>query len=125
MAGNKIRKIAVSLAMKCLTSILSFYFLMLSLLPCTDTCASENEMQDGRHRMVSGEHSGCSHQQDDDLCSPFCTCTCCGQVTAGFKTPGFHPGRFFLFADAPFTYQRPLQREFPDGIFRPPKVVIA
>ena len=111
--------------MKCLSCILSFYFLMLSLLPCTDTCASENEVQGGRDRLVSGEHSGCGHEQEDDLCSPFCTCTCCGQVTAGFKTPGFHSGRLILSSAASFTYRTPLQREFPDGIFRPPKVVMA
>ena len=55
--------------------ILSIIILALSLVPCSDddNCNEPNIA-------LSSDHSG--HEHDEDSCTPFCTCSCCG--CAGF-----------------------------------------
>jgi hypothetical protein len=58
--------------MKLFAFILSFYILMLATLPCIDV-PHDGSLQNTE---FSQNNSG-SHQNGDDLCSPFCTCYCC------------------------------------------------
>jgi len=56
-----------------MTTLLTFYFLSLSLLPCSDDLAGEGCSVE-THFCTSSADDGTS---DVDLCSPFCTCSCC------------------------------------------------
>jgi hypothetical protein len=60
------------ITMKVLNGILIFYVLVLLALPCLDVpkdvAAVHTEISHGAH---SHNHDG------DDLCSPFCACSCC------------------------------------------------
>jgi hypothetical protein len=58
--------------MKLLAYILSFYVVLLTLMPCVDL------PQDNRlHQQEMTAQTGTTHQDCQDVCSPFCTCNCC------------------------------------------------
>lgn len=52
----------------------SFYVLFLSVLPCSDRveCADHARMENSQNT----DHQ--NHKHETELCSPFCTCACCG-----------------------------------------------
>lgn len=56
-------------------SIFSLYLIMLSCLPCADM-----EVNDPIHssKEISSNDENHSHNKDNDTCSPFCICNCCG-----------------------------------------------
>ncbi len=73
--------------MKLINYILSIYLVALSSIPCADM-----EVSSAAHKAVeiSSSHDEKSHNHDkeNDLCSPFCSCNCCGsQIVTYFKTP--------------------------------------
>ncbi len=75
--------------MKLLNYILSIYLIALSCLPCADM-----EVSSAAHKVVeiSSNHDEKSHNHDkeNDLCSPFCSCNCCGsQIVSYFKVSNF------------------------------------
>jgi hypothetical protein len=52
---------------------MAIYILVLSIVPCSD---AHNLCNKKAKTELSNEHS---HEHDeDDACSPFCTCNCCG-----------------------------------------------
>jgi hypothetical protein len=59
--------------MKALTVILSFYIVVLTIIPCID---KPHEKTVGR--MELSGNSTHSDEQGADHCSPFCVCSCCG-----------------------------------------------
>ncbi|MCZ2223504.1 MAG: hypothetical protein LC122_07720 [Chitinophagales bacterium] len=65
--------------MKFLTGIFIIYFLALSIMPCND--AHDICLNNAETATLSQNY--CSHHQpeDNDFCSPFCTCNCCRTST--------------------------------------------
>ena len=61
--------------MRLFAFILSIIILALSVVPCSD-----NDNCNQPTTELSSDHSGHEHQEDS--CTPFCTCSCCG--CAGF-----------------------------------------
>ena len=59
--------------MRWFCAILALYVFALSVRPCADT------MKDGHEQCVV-QPEGDQHEHMD-MCSPFCTCTCCAGVT--------------------------------------------
>lgn len=59
--------------MRILCALLAVYVLALSVHTCSDGNAQE-------HVACAQEQSGDEHH-DLDVCSPFCTCTCCAGIT--------------------------------------------
>jgi hypothetical protein len=57
--------------MKLLTLLLALYTLALSMVPCNDV--HEGEANIPMTVQAAQEH----HQEDKDICSPFCLCNCC------------------------------------------------
>lgn len=69
--------------MKFLNYILSIYLVALSCLPCADIEArSADNMPAGIS--YSHEKESHSHDKESDMCSPFCTCSCCGSLIVGY-----------------------------------------
>lgn len=58
--------------MKLLASILSFYILLLTAIPCIDQ-PEDYTLQ----KTEIAQNTTDSHQHEGDQCSPFCTCDCC------------------------------------------------
>ncbi|MEZ4884459.1 MAG: DUF6660 family protein [Chitinophagales bacterium] len=86
--------------MKYLSIILSFFLLTLSVLPCTDVYAcEENNMMESH---MSHDHS----ENEQDHCPPFCLCSCCGitfttenlQVSCETAPPVQNQGYSFFYS---------------------------
>ncbi|RYU95107.1 DUF6660 family protein [Emticicia agri] len=57
---------------------MSFYLLFLACMPCHDTAASVVEA--AQTIVCSHSDSQACHGDDSDLCSPLCSCACCGTI---------------------------------------------
>ncbi|MBC3787760.1 DUF6660 family protein [Spirosoma utsteinense] len=57
--------------------LLSMYMLLLSVLPCTDSHARPNERTT---TIAADTHRHPADSAANDLCSPLCSCSCCGMV---------------------------------------------
>ena len=111
--------------MKIATNIFTIYMLALSLVPCGDGGGGIVEIANllfgEEHQHISG-HEQHSNDCGDDLCSPFCICSCCSSVLDApiklpfqIKSPPPIPGRTPLFVPN-ITYS-----SFPSTIWQPPK----
>jgi len=70
--------------MKLRIFILAFFILALSLLPCSDYAPFSHTDEQPTIAYNNTDHHDDSHAQQSDLCSPFCTCNCCGRTIATF-----------------------------------------
>lgn len=61
--------------MKLTWFLFSIYVVSLSLLPCNDIDICGSFAKTGLHKNHSQDKNTDPH---DDLCAPFCSCTCCG-----------------------------------------------
>ena len=61
---------------KFLTLLFAFYILLLPCIPCSDKeeCINDLETQ------ITQSSSHQQHQQENEACTPFCSCACCGQT---------------------------------------------
>ncbi|MGG9963900.1 DUF6660 family protein [Ferruginibacter sp. SUN106] len=106
--------------MKWLAFIFSWYILLLPALPCADS----NECKPVDQTKVSAtDCRGQQHQHEDEACSPFCACACCGQVFA----PGFQLNKINLTKPATqkqqyFYTSVSLSSRHLGTIWQPPKV---
>jgi len=73
--------------MKVFACIFSFYILTLTALPCIDATNVDLSQQ-----IEISQNCADTHNNDIDLCSPFCTCNCCVSpiITQGFIVQNFH-----------------------------------
>ena len=62
--------------------ILSCYILVLSCLPCGDAIAHADAQRAQTVQQANGHQ-----QQEEDLCSPFCFCSCCNIQAAPQHLP--------------------------------------
>jgi hypothetical protein len=60
------------------STILSIVFLLLSCLPCADKDETFSSLK------VS-EYSSSKQHHDNDTCSPFCVCNCCGTQSVAYN----------------------------------------
>ena len=60
-------------AVKVIPLILAVYTLLLCLMPCADAHGCEQLPDAGEVA-----HHDDKHSHEEDLCSPFCVCSCCG-----------------------------------------------
>ncbi|MCU0440632.1 MAG: hypothetical protein MUC49_22280 [Raineya sp.] len=96
--------------------IWTIYLSALSLMPCSDiynNCEPSVKLIDNHQ-----------HQDDtDDLCSPFCSCSCCSVVVMLHEYPANFSERLFsengnlLNSSIPF-----LESSFSGNIWQPPKI---
>lgn len=68
--------------MKWITVILSLYLMALSNMPCADM-----EVDSAAHKIAQfSSEANHSHDKQNDLCSPFCACNCCGAQVLTYQT---------------------------------------
>lgn len=111
--------------MKYFAAIFSLYFLVLSIIPCTDIHATEISADRTLNGMLFEQHQDCPHEKEQDFCPPFCICNCCGQI---FLTP--QPFKFgisslnilHLREINSFYYAENWQSDYLSAIFRPPQL---
>jgi len=66
--------VVIFAGMKKLLLLLPLYLLFISCMPCADS-------EEGNAGNVTSVSRGTSdgHEKQDETCSPFCSCNCCGQ----------------------------------------------
>jgi hypothetical protein len=101
---------------KLLGIILSVYFLALNLVPCSDTGNSKDDTQ-----VISVIDFDGDHDQDCELCSPFCQCHCCHVHTIDFGMVDFKPIPDPISQEN-FSHIDSLSEEITFSLVQPPKV---
>lgn len=107
--------------MKWIAIILSIYLMALSNMPCADM-----EVNSAMHKTAQfSSEENHSHDKENDLCSPFCACNCCGVQILSYQTP-----ITFEFPKAcnPISIQLPsynslLASNFYGSIWQPPQLL--
>lgn len=105
--------------------IFSLYYLALSCLPCTD---NEHEVLPPQYQIESisqNDHDHENHSHCNDICSPFCSCACCG-MTISFQSTINYTTEFQLIVlpivSENFSYQSPNSLQYLQGVFQPPQI---
>ena len=80
-----------------ITLLLATYLFALMVLPCNDSCSS-----DGDKKTKTFDTAQEHHDEDKDVCSPFCFCSCCAaaMITFQFKDFNFIPTYFLRYFSA-------------------------
>ena len=102
--------------------IFVLYFVALILMPCTDIHASDPASFGAS---ITTEHDSCPHEKETDFCSPFCICSCCGQVvlvTVTDRDQARKSNTFMVESELISTDTPSFQSEYLDRLFHPPKV---
>ncbi|WPO77728.1 DUF6660 family protein [Flavobacterium sp. KACC 22761] len=106
--------------MKWIAALLSIYLMALSNMPCADM-----EVNSAMHKTAqfSSENSH-THDKDNDLCSPFCACNCCGAQVLSYQ-----PVAVFQFSLPSSLITNPLPNynsvfisNFYGSIWQPPQI---
>ncbi|MAY21308.1 MAG: hypothetical protein CMC74_00825 [Flavobacteriaceae bacterium] len=102
--------------MKFLVVILSFYFLALNVVPCSDA----EKINDDSQVVTVTDFEG-DHDQDCELCSPFCQCHCCHVHTLDFGIASFNPFQDTILKEN-FSHFDSLGKDIRHSLLQPPKV---
>ena len=85
-------------------------------MPCSDTAETKDDSQ-----VVSLVDFDGEHDQDCELCSPFCQCHCCHVHTVDFGIVHFEPLQPPISQDN-FKHFDSLGKDFLHSLFQPPQV---
>jgi len=100
--------------------VLAFYTAALSCIPCKDNVSTNSY---ANTVILVNSTSDTSHSPDVDLCTPFCTCSCCASVSLQQQIP-FLPakGNFSIFQEITFAYLSRSHSGDLTSIWQPPRV---
>ena len=91
-------------------------------MPCADI-----EVNSFAHDTVvhQNENDNHSHDKENDLCSPFCICNCCGaQILSSFSGINYEFERVTALIKLPLpTYKSIHSSNFYGSIWQPPQIV--
>lgn len=101
--------------MKFWSSLIAIMILVLSCMPCSDAGASVSARS---HTSTSADtkHPGGHEEEHQDLCSPFCQCSCCSLAYALPLPPAPEPAGVPVFRNKAFAL---LTQQYPAGIALP------
>jgi hypothetical protein len=106
--------------MRILLIVLAIYTTALSCIPCKDSVQTRE-----RGTVVNVIKADQAHQKtaDIDLCTPFCTCTCCASVSMQQQITTL-PAKaaFSVFEDINFAYLSRTHSGDLTSIWQPPRV---
>jgi hypothetical protein len=91
-------------------------------MPCADMEADNSAHNNTE---FASNHDKDSHNKSNDLCSPFCICSCCGSQIANYSQSiiiSFPILSKSIQTQLP-TYQSVLTSNFYGSIWQPPKLV--
>lgn len=106
--------------MKFFMIIFSIYFLALSIMPCGDIHHPDSH-ENTKTEIASTGHNDAGY---GDLCSPFCTCSCCGTIMAFKLVESYSASHFAaLFISRQIVAKNIFFiSSFFDKIWQPPKI---
>ncbi|MEN2401168.1 DUF6660 family protein [Flavobacterium sp. MC2016-06] len=105
--------------MKWITIILSIYLIALSNMPCADM-----EVNSIVHQTAQFSSESHSHDKDNDLCSPFCACNCCGAQILSYQSSISYnfPIVYNAISVAVPDYKSVFISNFYGSIWQPPQI---
>lgn len=110
--------------MKVIALILSILISALVIIPCSDgiTCEEVNKSQQVQ-KSTSHNHS----DDKGDVCSPFCTCTCCGYSFFVLTTPSFYliESKAIMISCSSTLYKSNFSSTYFYSIWQPPKIALS
>ncbi len=108
-------------AVKFFSAIFSIYILVLAVMPCHDT---EDFCLDTKLglSLSSNNIDNNFHTVNDETCSPFCNCACCGQSVSLFFYPASIVGVFLVSSQDFPNYSAAYLSEVCYSIWQPPKM---
>lgn len=95
---------------------MALYMLSLFIFPCNDTCNKDNHSAP-----VTVEQAQDHHEEENDICSPFCYCACCAVsfIVANVQMPelvvNFPPATYD-------NYSSNFSSSFSTSFWQPPKL---
>jgi hypothetical protein len=102
--------------MKYMAFIFSLYFTLLAILPCQDR---EDKIASVVHVTIQKTHSG-NEQAGQEVCPPFCTCTCCSTARNLVSKPVL--GLYFKVVNREYPDSKiPAVQEQSMAIWQPPQ----
>lgn len=107
--------------MKWIALLLSIYLMALSNMPCADM-----EVDSAMHKTAQfSSEASHSHDKDNDLCSPFCACNCCGAQVLTYQTSETieFPVAFSMISKVVPNYNSVFTSNFYGSIWQPPQIV--
>jgi len=110
--------------MKFIALILSILISALAVMPCSDdiTCEKVNTSEQALDSPISHNHS----EDEGDLCTPFCTCACCGCGGFIITTPSFYLIGSIVMTPSPSTiYQSNFISSYYFSFWQPPKISLS
>ncbi|TAK31898.1 MAG: hypothetical protein EPO28_17990 [Saprospiraceae bacterium] len=108
--------------MKWFCHIFALYLIALSCLPCSDGDSGHGRLSSETSSAVQSASQTTGHQHGNDLCSPLCTCACCGSVvttlhfTPTISKPAISSTKKIAFYNSSFIQEVYL------SIWQPPKI---
>ena len=102
--------------MKIIAIILSVYISALTLVPCVD-----NHISDKGSLTELCQKSNDSDMPDVDLCSPLCTCNCCG-TSISFEQSVFFESLTIVPSALKFYFRISVLTEIALSFWQPPKI---
>jgi hypothetical protein len=103
--------------MKVLTLILTLYILVLIAIPCVDRL-----FEGTSHTTEHAGSAGHNHENEEDHCSPFCDCNCCGTLVLSIETIVL-PEAAAIPAKVVFWYPTKFISEPYRSIWLPPELI--
>ena len=101
--------------MKFFAYFMALYILVLSVVPCSDVHNNCNDKKATTELTQNHDHQ----QDQDDNCSPFCTCACCSAnvIALDFKPTQFSFSQKVAIRNFSFI------SNFYGNIWQPPKIL--
>nr|WP_309840439.1 DUF6660 family protein [Chryseobacterium sp. SLBN-27] len=108
--------------MKILRLLLTFYFIALLIIPCSDV---ETLRVVGHHNEISISTENSQSSTDDGTCSPFCICNCSHVSVIAFKVEPLLEIPLqvqFYFSKKILFHKNNIAYQVYDNIWQPPKI---
>jgi hypothetical protein len=105
--------------MKLVWAIFAMYILSLSAIPCGDVLGC-NELSQNHENDCGSANESKDHE--DEICTPFCICTCCGCPVVKTETPAAFTVAIVQPSEKKIIpYQAEILSQFTAKIWQPPK----
>ena len=104
--------------MKWVSFMLCIYFMLLSVMPCSDGEECNAPIQTS----ISAIDDHGNHSHESEMCSPFCTCLCCGQFVSTASDEASISQLKFHSTPTLAIYQSGFSLEVDLAIWQPPKI---
>lgn len=105
--------------MRVIALLFDIYFMALAVVPCSDAMHLSEEK-------ISHIDMSDHHEHEDDFCSPFCLCNCCGSVMSCFEVNLTKyiqaPAEEYFVVQKIFAKEESFKSDYHGSIWQPPKV---